>query len=86
VFRRVSQLSSQYITSEWIRSSQLSKREVEILQLLSLNRDNQAIAESLFLSVATVKNHIHHLLSKLGARSRVEAVAHWQMHRRSTGA
>ena len=57
----------------------LSEREREVLALLAQGLSNKAIAERLFLSVATVKYHVRLLLSKLGARSRAEAVAlAWQ--------
>ena len=57
----------------------LSDREREVLALLAQGLSNKAIAERLFLSVATVKYHVRLLLSKLGARSRAEAVAlAWQ--------
>jgi len=53
----------------------LTPREREVLQLLTEGLDGAAIAERLFLSQATVRNHIQHILAKLGVHSRVEAVA-----------
>jgi NarL family two-component system response regulator LiaR len=59
----------------------LNEREREVLALLAQGLSNRAIAERLFLSVATVKYHVRVLLSKLGATSRAEAVAlAWQHH------
>ncbi|HEX4901280.1 MAG TPA: response regulator transcription factor [Acidimicrobiales bacterium] len=52
----------------------LSRRELEVLQLLSEGRSTAEIAEKLILSVNTVRNHITHLMAKLGVRSRLEAV------------
>ena len=52
----------------------LSRRELEVLQLLSAGRSTAEVAEELILSVNTVRNHITHLMAKLGVRSRLEAV------------
>jgi PAS domain S-box-containing protein len=54
----------------------LTPREREVLQLLTEGLDGAGIAERLFLSQATVRNHIQHILAKLGVHSRVEAVAY----------
>lgn len=54
----------------------LTPREREVLQLLSQGLDGAAIAEQLFVSPATVRNHIQHILNKLGVHNRVEAVAY----------
>jgi NarL family two-component system response regulator LiaR len=57
----------------------LNEREREVLALLAQGFSNRAIAERLFVSVATVKYHVRVLFSKLGASSRAEAVAlAWQ--------
>jgi two-component system, NarL family, nitrate/nitrite response regulator NarL len=55
-------------------SESLSRRELEVLQLLSEGLSTSEVADRLFLSVNTVRNHVTHLMSKLGARSRLEAV------------
>jgi DNA-binding CsgD family transcriptional regulator len=55
--------------------SALSPREREVLALLIEGASNKEIARALALSVHTVKFHIAALTEKLGARSRVEAVA-----------
>jgi LuxR family maltose regulon positive regulatory protein len=54
----------------------LTDRELEILSLIARGRSNRQIADSLFLSVGTVKGHINHILGKLDAQNRTEAVAH----------
>lgn len=52
----------------------LSERELEVLGLVGAGRSNSEIAEDLFISVATVKSHVRHLLAKLDLRDRVQAV------------
>jgi LuxR family maltose regulon positive regulatory protein len=54
----------------------LSERELEVLWLMADGASNQAIAGALVISVGTVKSHINHILGKLAARNRTEAVAH----------
>ncbi|MCL1599823.1 MAG: LuxR C-terminal-related transcriptional regulator [Actinomycetia bacterium] len=53
----------------------LTPRERDVLGLLTEGLDGSAIADQLYLSPATVRNHIQHILTKLGVHSRVEAVA-----------
>lgn len=58
------------------RSSQtLTKREVEILELLAGGATNRAMAKELFISEATVKTHLVHVFDKLGVDNRTTAVA-----------
>jgi DNA-binding NarL/FixJ family response regulator len=52
----------------------LSPREMEVLKLLARGLSNQQIANDLFISLSTVKNHVHHIIEKLGASDRVQAV------------
>jgi len=52
----------------------LSEREVEVLRLVALGMSNQEIADRLVLSPRTVHHHVSHILNKMGAASRVEAV------------
>jgi DNA-binding CsgD family transcriptional regulator len=51
----------------------LSRRELEVVRLLSVGRTNREIAQDLFLSRRTVDMHVRNILRKLGCRSRVEA-------------
>jgi len=53
----------------------LSPREQETVSLIGAGLSNREIAKRLGVSVATVKNHVHHLLTKLHARSRWQAAA-----------
>jgi DNA-binding NarL/FixJ family response regulator len=54
--------------------AELSERELEVLTLVGRGRSNGEIAAELFISLATVKTHIRHVLGKLGLRDRVQAV------------
>ncbi|MEU9300125.1 response regulator transcription factor [Streptomyces sp. NPDC048269] len=53
----------------------LTKRELEVLQLVADGLSNQQISKRLFLSQATVKSHLVHVYAKLGVDSRTSAVA-----------
>ena len=53
----------------------LTAREVEVLRLVAAGAPNQRIAGELTVSVGTVKAHISHILGKIGASNRTEAVA-----------
>jgi len=51
----------------------LSERELEILVLIARGASNKEIANQLYITEGTVKNHITHILSKLGVRDRTQA-------------
>ena len=53
----------------------LTDREAEVLRLLAAGRSNQRIAHELVVALDTVKKHVTHVLGKLGAANRTEAVA-----------
>lgn len=53
----------------------LTERELEVLRLIAQGATNQEIAERLVITVGTVKSHINHVLGKLDAHNRTEAVA-----------
>ena len=53
----------------------LTAREVEVLQQVATGNRNKKIAERLFISEETVKVHIRHIMEKLGASDRAQAVA-----------
>jgi LuxR family transcriptional regulator, maltose regulon positive regulatory protein len=52
----------------------LTSRELEVLGMLAAGKSNQAIASQFFVTLDTVKKHVSHLLGKLGAANRTEAV------------
>ena len=53
----------------------LTPRQTEVLDLLERGRTTRQIAAELHLSVDTVRNHVRHILTAVGAHSRLEAVA-----------
>jgi DNA-binding CsgD family transcriptional regulator len=57
------------------RLATLTAREVEVLHLMSEGASNAAIGQALVISQATVKSHVRHILRKLGAANRTEAVS-----------
>jgi len=77
LLRRVSQLAAQRgMPSDVV----LTAREEEVIDMLGMGLSNREIAGRLFITEHTVKNHVHNLLTKLGARSRAEAVAIYREH------
>jgi two-component system, NarL family, response regulator LiaR len=59
----------------------LTERELEVLQLVVQGQSNQQIAETLVISITTVKAHISSILSKLQVSSRTEAIAYAIKHK-----
>ncbi|MDA8117474.1 MAG: response regulator transcription factor [Actinomycetota bacterium] len=53
----------------------LTDREIEMLSYMARGFSNRAIADQLYLSVNTVRNHVQSILGKLGAHSKLEAVS-----------
>jgi ATP/maltotriose-dependent transcriptional regulator MalT len=53
----------------------LTGRELEVLRLLAVGKSNQRIAHDLVVALDTAKRHVTHILGKLGAANRTEAVA-----------
>ena len=61
--------------AEHLSDESLTEREIEVLQHLAGGNRNRDIAAHLFISEETVKVHIKHIMEKLGASDRTEAVA-----------
>jgi DNA-binding NarL/FixJ family response regulator len=55
-------------------------RESQIAGLIARGRSNKEIARELCIEISTVKNHVHHMLEKLGVRGRAEAAARVRAH------
>jgi LuxR family maltose regulon positive regulatory protein len=55
----------------------LTRREREILQLLSLGLSNQEMADKLVIAEGTLKRHVANLYLKLGVHNRAQAVRHF---------
>ena len=60
------------VSEEFAQRFQISSREREVIVLLNEGLGNREIAQKLFVSVATVKTHVHNIYEKTGARSRYE--------------
>ena len=59
----------------------LTRRELQVLQLLAAGVGTAASARRLGVSRATIRNHVQNIFSKLGVHTRLEAVAHATQHR-----
>ena len=66
------------VVSKPSKTEKLSKRERELLSYLDQGLSNQALADVLFLSVATIKWHLSHIYTKLGVKNRLEAIKAYQ--------
>jgi two-component system, NarL family, nitrate/nitrite response regulator NarL len=68
--RRLSAFAAERNTSD--TDASLTAREVEVTRLVARGLSNKDIARELGIGLATVKNHVHHILDKLGLRRRAE--------------
>ena len=59
----------------------LTRRELEVLRLMTMGVSTAQAAERLHVSRATVRNHVQNIFGKLGVHSRLEAVAFASKHR-----
>ena len=57
-------------------STPLTRREIEILRLMTSGANTKLMAERLHVSPATIRNHVQNIIGKLGVHSRLEAVAY----------
>lgn len=65
-------VKKKYSKTSFITTSQLTKQEQKVLELLLTDRTNKNIAEILFISVSTVKTHVNNIYKKLNINSRQE--------------
>lgn len=89
LFSRLGDLGRERRRRERLDVLELTAREMEVLRLMADSLSNQEIAQRLFLSVHTVKNHVHKILETLGVSSRWAAVSYafskgWLQERRRT--
>jgi two-component system nitrate/nitrite response regulator NarL len=64
------------LTHRRLTTSRLTVRELEVARLIADGLSNKQIAHRLCIELSTVKNHVHHILVKLGAPGRSAAAAH----------
>src|SRR5579885_1285539 len=71
---------TQSVRDAEIPPSELTAREIEVLRLIAQGATNREIATQLVISEGTVKNHISHMLSRLGLRDRTQAAIYAREH------
>jgi DNA-binding NarL/FixJ family response regulator len=81
MFQQLMELSRDSISSQREDEVPLTRREREILHLMSDRLTNQEIADELSLSLYTVKNHVHNILEKLQVDDRFAAIEHARRRR-----
>ena len=80
--RELAQLPApERLDDEQQAASRLTRREAEVLEFMSTGLSTARIADVLSVSQTTVRNHIEHLLAKLGVHSKLEAVVYAARHR-----
>ena len=68
------------VTPTESRLDKLTEREWQVLELLAQGMGTNEIADTLIISPSTVRNHVQNILGKLGAHSRLEAIAYAYQH------
>jgi DNA-binding NarL/FixJ family response regulator len=76
LFDRFATMASRPGATDEAPSIPLTAREVDVLREVALGLSNAEIARRMYLSEATVRTHVSHILSKLGLRDRVQAVVY----------
>jgi DNA-binding NarL/FixJ family response regulator len=79
LMRRLADRASERAAHE--QTPALTSREREIVELIDEGLSNKQIAQQLRIELATVKNHVHNILGKLGVQRRGEAAALLRAHR-----
>jgi len=75
---RIMSYFRQYDSIETVQAPELTAREAEVLRLLAQGATDRQIAERLIIAESTAKKHVQHILRKLRARNRAEAVAKYK--------
>ncbi len=70
----INQMQPFVINEKALAKTEISTRELEVLQLMAKGLSNQEIANTLFVSVSTIKTHISNVFFKLEASRRMQAV------------
>jgi DNA-binding CsgD family transcriptional regulator len=69
---QVEDLSFEVKLKDLVEKYGISKRETEIIELICKGMSNQEISDSLFISLQTVKDHVHRIFTKTGVKNRVQ--------------
>lgn len=85
LFRSVAQQATAPPALSWGSDHGLSRREQQLVELLTERLTNKEIAVRLNLAEQTVKNHVHHILRKVGARNRFGIVKRCELQRIGVG-
>lgn len=76
LMQRVAELSGYFQHADInLDNELLTSREYEVLEMIAQGLSNKQIADNLYISYGTAKNHVHNILSKLEVKSRKEAAA-----------
>ncbi|MFD9795218.1 response regulator [Streptomyces sp. NPDC059070] len=75
-----------WVPGKELGQERLSRREVEVMELIAAGMSNRQIADACFISEKTVKNHINRIFAKLHSNSRTQALATWLGTRTGQGA
>ncbi|QDP41288.1 response regulator [Radiobacillus deserti] len=77
-YRRLSEVSTSQVAERMVEYRKplhlLTRRECEVLQLLADGKSNRGVAEALYISEKTVKNHVSNILQKMSVNDRTQAV------------
>ena len=71
-FLQPSRSSKFNLSDDFVRRYGISHRESDIIEMMARGFSNSAIAEKLFISTLTVKNHVYHIYQKTGAENKVQ--------------
>lgn len=63
-----------YIQANKINIKDLTKKEIEILELIKMGKSNKEICEELNVTLSTIKTHINHIYSKLDTKNRIQTI------------